>query len=60
MIEMFSAVAELTNFNMEQVFKTPAVEFFAYLEFINARNRKKMLEQREQIRKQKAALRKKH
>ena len=60
MIEMFSAVAELTNFNMDEIFRLPAVEFFAYLEFINARNNKKMAEQREQIRRQKAAMRKKH
>ena len=34
------AVAELTRFNFERVFRMPVMEFLAYLAFVNYKRRK--------------------
>ena len=46
---MISAVVEFTHFNIEEVFRMPAVDFFIYLEFINERNRRKWIEQKMEL-----------
>lgn len=33
------AVAELTRFNFERVFRMPVMEFFAYLSYVNYKRR---------------------
>lgn len=57
---MISAVVEFTNFNIEEVFKMPAQDFFIYLEFINERNRRKWLKQKMELDRQRARMRGKH
>lgn len=57
---MIEAVIELTNLNIEQVYRMPAQDFFIYLEYINEKNRRKYIQQRQEIAKQKAAMRKRH
>lgn len=57
---MISAVVEFTHFNIEEVFRMPAQDFLIYLEFINERNRRKNLEQKMELERQRARMRGRH
>lgn len=54
---MIEAVIEFTGLNIEQIYRIPAMDFFIYLEYINERNRRKWLKQKEELDKQKARMR---
>lgn len=51
---------DFTGFNIDEVYRMPAQDFFLYLEFINERNRRKYIQQRQEMAKQKAAMKKRH
>lgn len=59
-MQMFESVIELTNLNIEQVYRIPAQDFFIYLSYINERNRRKWLKQQEELEKQRARMRRRH
>ena len=51
---MVEAIIEFTNLNVDQVWKMPAQDFFAYLGYINERNRRRVLQQRQKLQRMKA------
>lgn len=57
---MIEAIIEYTNLDIEQVYRMPAIDFLIYLEYINERNRRKWLQQKMEIEKQKARMRRRN
>ena len=53
---MIEAIIEYTNLDIEQVYRMPAIDFLIYLEYINERNRRKWLQQKMELEKQKARM----
>lgn len=43
---MISSVAELTNFNFDEIYKMLAQDFLIYIKFVNERNRREAERQR--------------
>lgn len=57
-MQMFDAVMEFTRLNINEIYKMPAVDFFTYLSYINQRNLKKQMEQRQELARQRAKMKK--
>lgn len=55
-MQMFDAVMEFTRLNINEIYKMPAVDFFTYLSYINQRNLKKQMEQRQELARQRAKM----
>lgn len=51
---------EFTGFNIDEVYRMPAQDFFLYLTYINERNRRKWIKQQEELERQKARMRRRH
>lgn len=41
---MIRSVAELTNFNFEEIFQMQALEYFMYLRYVNEKRRREYLQ----------------
>ncbi len=41
---MIRSVAEVTNFNFEEIWQMSAIEFFTYLRYVNEKRRREYLE----------------
>lgn len=50
---MIQQVAEVTNFNFDEIFRMPAADFFAYVRYINEKRRREYV----QMKKDEARLR---
>lgn len=56
---MVRDVAQMTNFSFEEVFRTPVVEFFTYVRFINEERRREYMRQMKEAAQMKARMNRK-
>lgn len=54
---MLEAMVKFTNFNIEEVYKMPAIDFLVYLEYMNEKNRRERIRQFEELERQKSRMR---
>lgn len=45
---MIEAVSEMTRYNFGQVYDMPAIEFFAYIKYINIKRQKEYMRKRKE------------
>lgn len=53
---MIGAVIEFTHLNIEQVYRMPAQDFEIYLNYINERNNRKIMQQKMELERQRARM----